>query len=229
MDLDLQPVEEATRLQVRDKVYERLRTAIIEDALKPGNRLVERKLAQKLGVSRTPVREAIRKLELEGLVYHVPRVGAIVAEIDDQEVLEVYRIRAVLEGLVTRMAAEKIVPEQLEKLTSLLEKLEEYSAKEDLENLKKVHQQFNDVIYKAAGSQRLYNMITPLVDYINRFVRVGYSRPGRMEEATAEHRQLVEAIKMRDGDLAELVAREHIKNSRYAYFCDLSHNRKTGK
>lgn len=221
-DLYLQPIENEPQSQVRDKVYERLRQAILKGRLQPGDRLVERKLAEQLAVSRTPVREAIRMLELEGLVSHLPRVGAMVARVNDMEVFEIYRIRAVLEGLAARMAAERIGAEQLEHLGVLLKYIEAYSAEGDVGNLEKVHREFNDLIYKAANSQRLYGMITTLVDHITRFIRVGYSYPGRIPEATREHRQLVEAIKMRDGDLSERIAREHIDNSRRAYFREMA-------
>lgn len=221
----LMPVETVPQPQVRDKVYEQLRQAILGGRLTPGERLIERKLADFLGVSRTPVREAIRMLELEGLVAHLPRGGTVVAQVTDLEVLEIYRIRAVLEGLAARMAAEKIKPEQLQQLVSLLKDIEEYASEGDLENLEKAHQQFNDLVYKAADSQRLYAMITTLVDHISRYTRVGYCHPGRIEEATREHRLLVEAIKIRDGSLAERVAREHIDNSRRAYFNEVAQSR----
>lgn len=227
-DTFLPPVENEPQSQVRDKVYERLRQAILKDQLKPGSRLVERKLAEQLNVSRTPVREAIRMLELEGLVSHLPRIGAVVALVNDMEVYEVYRIRSVLEGLAARMAAEKIQPDQLEQLTKLLKSIEDLSLKGDPDSLERVHREFNDIIYKAADSPRLYSMITSLADYITRYVRVGYSRPGRMKEAAGEHRQLVEAIKLRDGDLAERVAREHINNSRYAYFSEMAQKLEPG-
>lgn len=219
---NLQPLENEPLPHIRDKVYERLRQAMLNGQLKPGHRLIERKLAEQLGVSRTPVREAIRMLELEGLVAHLPRVGAVVAGVTDKEVLEIYRIRAVLEGLSARMAAEKINTDQLQQLIKLLKSIEEFAREDNLTELEKNHRLFNDVIYQAADSPRLYAMISTLVDHISRYARVGYCHPGRIEEATREHRQLVEAIKLRDGSLAERVAREHIDNSRRAYFSELA-------
>ncbi|ACV63515.1 transcriptional regulator, GntR family [Desulfofarcimen acetoxidans DSM 771] len=225
--IDLKPVEIETSFQVRDKVYNRLREAILAGGLKPGERLVERKLADQLNVSRTPVREAVRMLELEGLVSHLPRVGAVVAQVNDLEVLEIYRIRAVLEGLAARMAAERINPEQLRELVELLNDIEKFAREVDLKRLESVHLEFNDLIYKSADSPRLYSMIMTLTDHISRCVRVGYCYPGRVAAATLEHRQLVEAIKLRDGDLAERIAREHIDNSRQAYFSEMAQKRQT--
>ncbi len=212
------PIETVAQPQIRDKVYEQLKRAILNGYMQPGERLIERKLAELLGVSRTPVREAIRVLELEGLVAHFPRVGVVVTQVSDIEVMEIYRIRAVLEGLCARMAAEKVKPQEVEQLTELLAKIEEYAKGSQMEKLEQTHQSFNDVIYRAADSQRLYSMIITLVEHINRYTRVGYSHPGRIEEANREHRQLLEAIKIGNGSLAESLAREHIENSRRAYF-----------
>ena len=218
----LYPIADNPQSQVRGQVYQQLRQAVLDGGLKPGDRLVERKLAEQLKVSRTPVREAIRMLELEGLVSHMPRIGVVVTGFDDQEVHEIYRIRAVLEGLATRMAAERIAPDQLKELVKLLEEIEVCAAGENLERLEIVHREFNDLIYRAADSPRLYSMITPLTEYITRYARVGYALPGRVAEATQEHRQLVAAIKLRDGDMAERAAREHINNSRHAYFREIT-------
>lgn len=221
-NLSLRPIMNDPPSQVRNKVHTRLRKAIIHGELQPGERLVERKLAARLKVSRTPVREAIRVLEREGLVSHVPRVGAVVAEVDPADVLDVYRIRAVLEGLAARLAAERVGTEALEKLTRLLDDVNQGARAGDHNGMESAHRAFNDALYRAAGSPRLYGMITSLVDYISIHVRVGYSRPGRIAEAAAEHRRLLQALQMRDADLAESAAREHIENSRRAYFRTIS-------
>ncbi len=161
-------------------------------------------------------------LELEGLVSHLPRIGAVVARVDDAEVLEIYRIRAVLEGLAARMAAERIQPEQMQRLAALLNLIEESAGEGKLDKLENLHREFNDIVYSAAGSPKLYGMITSLVDHIAWYAKVGYCHPGRIAEATKEHRRLVEAVKLRDGELAERVAREHIENSRQAYFKEIA-------
>ena len=218
----LTPIRLMPHPQMRDQVFEKLRKAIITGELEPGERLVERTLAEQLGVSRTPVREAIRMLELEGLITYLPKLGAVVAQVSNSEVLEIYRIRAVLEGLAARMAAENITPNATTKLMNKLKEIEKVAQQRDLTKLEQVHQQFNDTIYQAAGSPRLYDMITTLVDHILCYTKVGYSQPGRIMEATQEHRRLAEAIKGKNGALAEQVAREHIDNSRRAYFQTLA-------
>ncbi|MDI6711426.1 MAG: GntR family transcriptional regulator [Thermoanaerobacterales bacterium] len=217
--VSLRPIETELESHIRDKVHRKLREAILKGELQAGERLIERRLAEQLGVSRTPVREALRLLEQEGLVSHLPRVGALVTQVNDMEVYEVYRIREVLEGLAARMAAEKIEAEQLARLFELLRSTEETASHGDLDAMERAHREFNDTIYRAAGSPRLYAMINSLVDCIARYARAGWHfQPGRVAEATREHRRLADAIRLRDGDLAERVAREHINNSRHAYF-----------
>ncbi|AGL00252.1 GntR family transcriptional regulator [Desulfoscipio gibsoniae] len=221
-DSSLTPVKLMPHPQIRDQVFQKLRRAIITGELKPNERLVERTLAEQLGVSRTPIREAIRMLELEGLISYLPKLGAVVTQVSNEEVLEIYRIRSVLEGLAARMAAENITPAATNELMKTLGELERAAEQRDLTGLEQEHRQFNDIIYQAAGSPRLYGMITTLVDHIQRYARVGYSQPQRIEEATREHRRLAEAIKAQNGALAEQVAREHIDNSRKAYFQTLA-------
>ncbi|SMB98682.1 transcriptional regulator, GntR family [Thermanaeromonas toyohensis ToBE] len=222
MESLLKPIDLDTYQPVRREVYRVLREAILTGKLQPGQRMVERNLARQLGVSRTPVREAIRKLELEGLVEHVPRRGVVVARISKREAWEIYSIRAVLEGLAARLAAEKITPKQLEKLEELVRGMEEARMRRDLKELERLHMEYNELIYQAAESPRLHQMISSLVDYIVGFTKVGYAVPGRTHAATREHRELLEALKAGDADRAERLARQHIENSRQAYFAQLA-------
>ncbi|MGI9951733.1 GntR family transcriptional regulator [Moorellaceae bacterium AZ2] len=222
MESVLKPLDLSSYQPVRREVYHILREAILTGKLKPGERMVERHLARQLGVSRTPVREAIRKLELEGLVEHVPRRGVVVARISKREAWEIYNIRAVLEGLAARLAAENITPKQLERLEELVKAMEEAWARRDMEVLQKLHVEYNGLIYQAAESPRLEQMITNLAEYIVGFTKVGYAVPGRINTATREHREILEALKARDADRAEKLARQHIDNSREAYFAQLA-------
>ncbi|GFN23250.1 GntR family transcriptional regulator [Thermanaeromonas sp. C210] len=222
MDRVLKPLDLTSYQPVRREVYHILREAILTGKFQPGERMVERHLARQLGVSRTPVREAIRKLELEGLVEHVPRRGVVVARISKREAWEIYNIRAVLEGLAARLAAENITARQLERLEELVKAMEEARAGRDMELLQKLHSEYNLLIYRAAESPRLEQMITNLAEYIVGFTKVGYAVPGRMATATREHREILEALKARDADRAEKLARQHIENSREAYFAQLA-------
>lgn len=221
-DASLTPIKLMPHPQMRDQVFEKLRQAIITGELEPGERLVERTLAEQLGVSRTPVREAIRMLELEGLITFLPKLGAVVAQVSDSEVLEIYQIRSVLEGLAARLAAKNITPDDAKKLMTTLANIDQAAEQQDLTKLEQEHQQFNDIIYQAADSPRLYSMITTLVDHVRCYAKVGYSQPGRIMAANQEHRLLAEAITSNDSSLAENIAREHIDNSKKAYFQKLA-------
>lgn len=222
MESVLQRIDSHDYQPVRQEVYNALREAILTGRLQAGTRLVEREIARQLGVSRTPVREAIRKLELEGLVQQVPRRGVVVAQMSARDALEVYTIRAVLEGLAARLAAERISPSKLKRLNELVEAMEKACEHNDEEALQTLHMEFNAIIYEAAESPRLHQLISNLADYIVGFTKVGYSVPGRMRAATCEHRALVEALGKGDSRLAEEIARQHIENSRQAYFIQLA-------
>ncbi len=183
---------------------------------------MERKIAERLGVSRTPVREALRKLELEGLVKHVPGKGVAVARPSAKDAWDIYNIRAVLEGLAARLAAKNITQEELESLEKMVQEMEEAVEARDTEKLASLHMKFHEAIYRAAGSPRLHSLLANLVDYIVGFTRIGYAVPGRVREATEEHRAIFEAIKRNDPYEAEQLSRKHVERSCDAYFVHLA-------
>lgn len=203
------PVKLDNYKPLREIVFETLRDAIITGQLKPGERLMEVQLAEELGVSRTPVREAIRKLELEGLVVMVPRKGAYVADISTKDVAEVFEIRAALESLAAGLAAERITQEELEELHRILET--ESTENLDLETLIEVDTAFHEVIYKASRNERLVQIISNLREQIQRFRSITLAKPGRMKDALKEHKQIVEAISQGDVALARQLAQQHIE------------------
>ncbi|GFN21747.1 GntR family transcriptional regulator [Thermanaeromonas sp. C210] len=198
---------------LREIVFETLREAILSGQLKAGERLMEVQLAEEMGVSRTPVREAIRKLELEGLVVMVPRKGAYVAGISTKDITEVFEIRSALESLAAALACERITEEELEELERLLVQVAECAEKNDLETLIQVDTRFHNVLYRASRNERLAQIINNLGDQIQRFRTTSLATPGRMKEALEEHKALVEAITARDVELAQRLAQEHIENA----------------
>jgi len=200
------------------KVYHILRQAVILGEFQPGERLVERNLAKQLGVSRTPLREAIRKLELEGLVKHIPNKGVFVTMISAKDVWDIYNIRSVLEGLAARLAATNMTPKEAEQMEQIVKSMETAVPKKDMELLTKLHMDYNKFLYRMAQNPRLFHQCSNLMDYIIGFTRIGYAVPGRLHEATREHRLLFEAIKAGDGVKAESIARKHVENSCNAYF-----------
>ena len=204
---------------LRDVVFETLRDAIIKQVLKPGERLMEIQLADEMGVSRTPVREAIRKLELEGLVVMVPRKGAYVAGVSMKDIHEVYEVRAALEMLAVSLAAERITDEELDALESQVLRESEAEANADehsLDNIIYIDSSFHDIIYQAAHNQRLVQFVNILQEQLQRFRAASLSRPGRSKTALEEHKQIVEALAERNGELAAKLAKEHIDNAESA-------------
>ena len=209
----LGPIQLDNYQPLRDLVFEALREAIINGTLKPGERLMEVQLAEEMGVSRTPVREAIRKLELEKLVVRVPRKGAYVADISKTEIAEVFEIRRALEGLAAQLAADRATDDQLETLERYLFRISEAIDKGDLEATIMLDTEFHNELYQAANNERLGEMINNLREHIQRYRSTSLAHPGRMKQALSEHRRIVESIGKRDATLAKKLAEEHIINA----------------
>ena len=158
---------------LRDVVFESLRTAILEGKLKSGQRLMEVQLAEQLGVSRTPIREAIRKLELEGLVIMLPRKGAYVADMSFKDLIDVLEIRASLEGLAASLASGRRRDEDIEGLEKLAREFEESVKSGDIEEVLKKDVEFHEYIFSLANNKKLYQIINSLWEQVHRF-RVTY-------------------------------------------------------
>ncbi len=209
----LQPIEVASFSPVREAVFARLRQAIVSGELPPGTRLVERELAAQLGVSRTPVREAFRKLEHEGLVGQSGRKSLVVRQLSRDEVREILAIRATLEGLAAELAAEHARPSHLRTFRGLLARMDRAAVSGDTAVLAELNEQFNASLYAAAGSPRLAEMLGSLREQADKFARRGYEVPGRAAEAVREHHRIVEAIAAGDREAAAREAREHVRSS----------------
>lgn len=198
---------------LRELVFEALREAIIQGRLHPGERLMEIQLAEELGVSRTPVREAIRKLELEGLVLMIPRKGAYVSQISMKDIADVFEIRRALEGLAARLAAERATDEEIERLERALVKISEVAEAEDLDGAVALDTDFHEELMAASHNPRLSQMVSNLREQIQRFRLTSLSHPGRVKLAVEEHAKIVDAIAGRDAELAQNLAHEHIENA----------------
>lgn len=206
---------------LREIVFDTLRDAIINQVLKPGERLMEIQLAEEMGVSRTPVREAIRKLELEGFVVMVPRKGAYVAGISMKDITEVFEIRAALEVLATGLAAQRITDEELEEMERHLVKETEETEANNLRSIVAIDTTFHDLIYKAARNQKLLQIVNNLQEQLHRFRSASLARPGRGKVALEEHRKIVEALASRDITLVEKLAKRHIEKAEQAFLLSL--------
>ncbi|ODA41953.1 GntR family transcriptional regulator [Desulfosporosinus sp. BG] len=202
---------------IRDSVFSILRNAILDKKLEPGQRLVERNIAEQLGVSRTPVREAIRKLELERLVTHIPRKGVVVSGFTKADIVEILLIRTSLEALICNIAATKIKPRELERLDLLAMQIFDEHRKGNFKKSNQLNDKFHEIIYRAAESPRLYDFLDTLREYITKFTQVAYSKPGRPEEAWEEHKTIIEALRNHDSSGADVAAKRHVENSNKAF------------
>ena len=198
---------------LRDVVFESLRKAIVEGSLKPGQRLMEVQLAEQLGVSRTPVREAIRKLELEGFVIMLPRKGAYVADMSVKDIIDVLEVRSALEGLAANLAAERMDEEEIKELKKISESLNEAMETGNLDEILKKDVEFHQCIFEAAGNKKLTQMINSLWEQVYRF-RAGYmSDNNAMKGIKEEHALLIEAIVSGDRNRASKCAKDHIERA----------------
>lgn len=197
----------------QDYVYERLYDAILNGRFKPGEHLVLEDLADELGTSRTPLREAIRRLQTEGLVDIIPHRGAVVADLSIQELIELYHIRSVLDGLAARLAAENLSDEELAKLESLLDESESELDPANPVDFEKFNREFHEIIYQAANAPFLYEMITNLYTKTGRHRHLSLRSPGRIAKVLAEHRKITHALTAREAEAAERYAREHHENT----------------
>ena len=196
---------------LRDVVFENLRAAILDGNLKAGQRLMEVQLAEQLGVSRTPIREAIRKLELEGLVVMLPRKGAYVANMSFKDLIDVLEIRASLEGLAAYLAAERRSDEEIVALEQVAKEIETCVREADIEGVLKKDIDFHEKIFMMANNKKLYQLITSLWEQVHRF-RVTYvSNYDASLSLVEEHNRILQAIKTGDGELAKKYATEHIE------------------
>ncbi len=209
----LLPVDLDTYKPLREVVCETLRTAIIGGVLSPGQRLMEIQLAGELGVSRTPVREAIRKLEQEGFVEMIPRRGTYVANISIKDVIDVYEIRTALDVLAAGLAAERITDAQLALLRQHLARISKAVENEEMDKIGDYDWEFHEVLYNASGNDRLVGIINNLREQLIRLRVTSMNYPGRIKDTIVEHEQLLESIASRNPELAKQRAYEHMRNA----------------
>ena len=199
-------------LPLRDVVFNTLRQAILRGELKPGERLMEIQLANKLGVSRTPIREAIRKLELEGLVLMIPRKGAEVAEITEKNMLDVLEVRRALEELAVKLACERITEEEIQELKDAADTFQKILSEKDITKIAEADEAFHDVIFKSTGNDRLIQLLNSLREQMYRYRLEYLKREEYHPQLLEEHQQIIDRITRKDqSEAAELIDR-HIGN-----------------
>lgn len=199
-------------LPLRDVVFNTLRRAIITGEFAPGERLMEITLANRLGVSRTPVREAIRKLELEGLVTMIPRKGAQVAKITEKNLRDVIEIRCVLEEFAASLACERITEEEKAEMEQLHQQFVQSAKTHDILDIVEKDEQFHDAIFRATKNDRLITIINNLREQFYRY-RMEYVKDIEQHSILVkEHEELMTAIFQKDSETAKQIMRTHLKN-----------------
>ncbi len=206
--------EEGTdKYSLRGRVFARLRENILSGRYREHEALKETDISEEMGVSRTPVREALRQLELEGLVQIIPNKGAYVTGITQKDVEDIYAIRALLEGLCARWATERITKEQLEAMEEALYLSEFHASKGNAQQLTELDNQFHEILYEACGSKMLGHTLQDFHEYVKRIRKRTLSDHERGREAVQEHRRIMEAIRQKDADRAEELATLHMRNA----------------
>lgn len=199
-------------LPLRDVVFNTLRQAILRGELKPGERLMEIQLANKLGVSRTPIREAIRKLELEGLVLMIPRKGAEVADITEKSLMDVLEVRKALEELSVRLTCDRITEEEIRELKVAAEDFRETLKRADITEIAEADVRFHDVIYAATKNQKLIQLLNNLHEQMYRY-RIEYLKNEEVYlKLLREHEEIISRISRGEREEAVRIVCEHIDN-----------------
>lgn len=199
-------------LPLRDVVFKTLRQAILKGELEPGERLMEIQLAERLGVSRTPIREAIRKLELEGLVLMIPRKGAEVAKISESNLRDVLEVRRSLEELAIDLACQRMMPEELEELKMTQESFRLAIKSGDAMEIAQTDEKYHDIIYRSTKNEKLVQLLNNLREQMYRY-RLEYIKDeDKRQILLIEHEHILKALSMRHVQEAKQAIREHIDN-----------------
>ena len=205
--------EDSDKYSLRGRVFKKIRGDILIGKYKEHEELKETAIGTELGVSRTPVREALRQLELEGLVKIVPNKGAYVTGITAKDVRDIYKIRAKLEGLCARWATDAITQEQIEQLEEITYLSEFHAKRQNFEQVFELDSRFHEALYISSNSKILDHVLTDFHAYVQRVRRMTISSPVRAPKSNEEHKQILEAIKEKDPDKAEKLATTHIMNT----------------
>lgn len=199
-------------MPLRDVVFKTLRRAILKGELQPGERLMEIALAKKLGVSRTPIREAIRMLELEGLVLMIPRRGAEVAGITEKNLRDTLEVRRALEELAIEISCTKITDEELEELSKAERAFDLAIENKDIIEIARADERFHDIIFTSTGNDKLVQMINNLREQMYRYRLEYVKSESTRNQLMNEHEMILKALKSRDKSEAKRIIAEHINN-----------------
>lgn len=203
-----------SNLSLGNQAYQELKRIILERQIPPGGKLNEGDLAQALGISRTPIREAINRLEKEGLVKIIPQRGAYVVQFTEKDVFELFLIRENLEGLAAYLATANMTEKDLSRLESSVEGFAEPFDEKEIRRYAREDFKFHQAIVQFSDAQRLISLISTLHDYIRIFRLTTMGVSGRMKISIDEHHTLLDAFRRKIPDEAERTMREHIRHVR---------------
>lgn len=202
------------KYSLRGQVFHKLREYILSGKYQEGKLLQEIKISKEFGVSRTPVREALKQLELEGLVSMIPNKGAKVSSISQMDINDIYDIRYLIEGLAAKWAAEKITEQQLNEMHELIDLAEFYIFKNNIDGIVNADNRFHKILYDACNSKHLQHILTDFHQYSQMSRIESLSNNDRAKKTLEEHKAIFNALKERNPKKAEICAREHVKNAK---------------
>lgn len=202
--------EVSDKYSLRGRVFHKIREDILNGKYKQNEELREATIGAELGVSRTPVREAFRQLELEGLLKMVPNKGVYVNGITAKDVRDIYMIRSLLEGLCAKWATENITPELMNEMEENVYLSEFHESKGQFEKMAELDSRFHEILYESCDSKMLEHLLGDFHQYVYRIRRMTLASENRGSASTDEHRQIMEAIKAKDADKAEKLANLHM-------------------
>lgn len=196
-----------------DSVHATLREAIVSGVMRPGDRLSEEPLAEQLGVSRTPVREAVLRLETEQLVVRIPRRGLVVRGIESHEMTEIYMMRVAIDGLAANLAAQKATPVGVAKLRWLNTQMKQAAETGGVDLISECNIAFHEAVCEIAGNRMLAGFVDQVHGWVRRCEPNPFAHAGRGREGAGEHDRIVDAIEAGDGARAEALTRDHMRRS----------------
>jgi DNA-binding GntR family transcriptional regulator len=211
----LQTTKAKHPIPVRERVYGRIKTSILSGHLNPGERLTEEHLARTLGASRTPVREALHRLESEGLIKIRKKRGFVVSRDSKEEVEEIFELRSILEGYALRVTSESVSEETLDRLERFIRNAEESLKRKKIEDVFKWNTRFHDTLHGLVATKtRLHRLIVNMRKYVLRHRKDTLRYPDGGRRSVAGHKKIIMALQLKDPDLCERVMREHIQDAK---------------
>ncbi len=195
-------------------IFDRIREDILNDQYVTGSKIIEAKLADQLGVSRTPVREALKQLELDGLVENIPNRGVVVKGISKQDISDIYTIRQAIEGIAATWCVERITDDEVQELKEIFDLMEFYTFKKDVEKISELNTRFHEVIYHSTKSRYLEHVLKDFQIFIKSTRNKSLKSEGRLDEALEEHRRIIDAIMAKDIEEAKNSIAHHVEKSK---------------